>query len=684
MKVELNDVVLHLLVNQSSSIESIEKDIKQKKHVIKEYINDINACLIKENKGCILLNDDNGNILISEATRESLYQMLKESRFINLDYISPEIRIHLILIKLLTDCNCDSLQDLADFVGVSKNTLLNDMKAVKEVLLSYSLQLEYSRSCGYQIHGSEFNMRKLLVTEAKKLLLNDFGAALFERKKMVDETELFFLKQRLIKMENELQVSLTDEQLEDLPFVLHLLIKRISEFQVEWTSELDDYDLVNTKEYQSLKEMFWGTGVLSEKDKLYMSLQVLSSSMLESALDLSGSMDLMLAVDGFLENLEGYLATALMNKTELKHKLILHLKPAIYRARLRLNMRNPLKEQFIAEFPSIYSIVSKSIHPIEEFARKSFLQEEIVYIAMLVQAWIYQTAEQRDHVFTALVVCRNGTSVSKLMLESLRGMFPHFHFIGAFAERNYKKHEHEVDFIFSTVPLNTSKKTFLVDPILTKENRKALKAELRKCIDKDDEKKAKELFYQLKEHIDIKDYQAIQNKITDFFKAPALTSVQTKHGETIFSFSSRHILFSDRDMTWEEAIETAMNPMMQRKSVKESYCRKVLELFQKESSRMMIGPGVYLPHASPGDGVEMEDFSLLICKHLVEMPDGGAAKMMVILSPKDYKHHVPTLLHLNEIFLDEAKADKIFQAKNEIDVLEVISPVSEKGVSAFD
>lgn len=680
MKSGINDVILHLLANHQSTLDMMENDLRQRKAKLKEQIADLNRYLAKEKKALIRV-DKQGVVSISDKTRESLYQMLKSSSFIDFNYLSPEIRANLIILRLLTNQGYHSLQELADFVEVSKNTMLHDMKRIKEIANSYSLQVKYSRSEGYRLVGSEYRLRRLLVTEARRLLYEDFSTQLMLQKKMIDKDQLFFLRKRLMNIEKKLKISLTDEQIDQLPVILHLLIKRMKAFPSKWYSEVMEYDIKNTKSYHVVKEMFWDTD-LDENDKLYLVLQVLSSNLLEAALDVAQDEELKFVVEDFLDLLEGYLATDLINKTELKNKLILHLRPAIYRTWLSLNVQNPLMEKFIKEYPSIYAIVAKSVDPIEEFIGKKFSKEEIAYIAMHIQAWIYQTKEQKDYAFKALVVCRNGTSVSKLLLESLKGMFNHFEFIGAFAERTYKKYEEEVDFIFSTVPLNTSKKMFLVDPILNEEKRSDLKKQLRKYIDKASDKKARELIYHLKEYIDPKDREKVEQRIRAFFEQSSTekeSSISSR--EDIFAFQAKHILFTDREMSWEEALEKAFTPMVQRNSITYGYLERVKALFAEDGESMMIGPSLYLPHASPSDGALREDYNILFCRHRVLSPEGKPIKMMIALSPDREGDHVSTLLFFNEIFLDEQKRNKLFTAGTAEEVIAIINSLKGGKVS---
>ncbi|WP_175074267.1 BglG family transcription antiterminator [Terribacillus sp. AE2B 122] len=671
MKKEVSDLVMYFLEHHSSSITAVEKEVLRNKLSLQACVDDVNQYLKKEDREVILIDTKKGSITINDSTREGLYYILKHGNMINLDYIAPEMRESLLFIKLcITDEN-PTLQDLADFVQVSKNTALQDLKRIREVLSEKLIELNYTRKNGYSVSGEECKIRKLFIEEIKRVLATQFGFSILCRLEFLNGQEIFFLRQRLINMEKKLSIALTDEQIDDLPVVLYFLIQRMKHSTASWQTEFDLADIEQSDEIQTLKHMFWDSH-LDDKDKTYLALQILSSNMLESVLAISSSNELSLAVRTAIDMIDIQLATNLLDKTELMTKILLHLRPAIYRMRFHLPIQNPLTDQFIAEFPAMFAIVSKSVYPIEKCIGASISKEELVYLAMIIQAWIYRAEEKQEYAFQALVVCRNGTSVSKLLLETLKDMFSHIQFIGAYAERNFKEYEQEVDFIFSTVPLNTPKKTFIVKPFLNRAARLEIRNAINKHINHNADKRARELTYYLKEHITEENYQIVHDKIVDFFSETPKLEAEGSTNSDIFSFKKEHILFLDETIQWKDALAYAIKPLLARGSITENYSQKMYEIFGRESDRMMLGPQVYLPHAKPSDGVQKQDFSILICRNLIQMPDTNLAKIIVVLAPSDYHLHVPTLLHLNEIFLEEDKLNKIVSASHKEDVLKII------------
>ncbi|MBD1382807.1 BglG family transcription antiterminator [Metabacillus arenae] len=674
MNSELERVSLHLLLNQTTSLEELEEDVGLHPARSRQCIDQINEKL-EEYGGVLVSLKKDGDIEVSLQTKEHLYFLLKENTFSSFDYLAPELRERLIIIKLLMHGEGDSLQDLADFAGVSKNTMINDLKGVKKALLRQSLTLKYSRVYGYRVLGNELQCRTMLMATLKHVLLRRGAAALLERKDLLQKDERFFMKQRLLEVERRLSISFTDEQLEDLPVLLLALLTRMQRTEGVCESEFKEYELTQTNEYDVIKDLFWHFPNLSESDKVYLTIQVLSANMLDSSLNFLHLHKLEQAVDAFLKELEPSLATSLAGKRGLKQKLIHHLKPALFRVKFGFSIRNHLTEEFMTEYSSIFAIVKSSLAPLEMLANRIFNDEEIVYLAMHIQAWIYQSNEEEEYDYRALVVCRNGTSVSKLLLEGLKGLFPSIHFVGAFAERTYHEREEEVDFIFSTVELNTRKKVFLTHPILNKANRAALKKMVYQCVDSDVSLRVSKLMNELKEYVQPEDQSKVHQKITHYLKnsRKPVEQLEEKTEETLFPFSTDHILFAEDGMDWKKAILYTIEPLLQRKSITKEYIEKTVELFEAEGERMMLGPSVYLPHASPDDGAIRNDFSLLICRKPVKVRDDQEAKVMIVLSPSRDNQHVATLLHLNELFLNEKVANRIIQAKTKREVVELLS-----------
>lgn len=86
----------------------------------------------------------------------------KETRDPSVEYLPSENeRANLILLMLLTAKEELSLAHFTTKIQVSKNTILRDLK-VAQKLLPKETTVTYSRASGYQLAGSEWELRKVL------------------------------------------------------------------------------------------------------------------------------------------------------------------------------------------------------------------------------------------------------------------------------------------------------------------------------------------------------------------------------------------------------------------------------------------------------------------------------------------------------------------------------------------
>ncbi|MCB6949708.1 hypothetical protein LIZ84_18070, partial [Roseburia faecis] len=75
----------------------------------------------------------------------------------------------------------------------------------------------------------------------------------------------------------------------ELPYILCAILARAKNHPIEWSFQMHRYDIRNTKEYPVIRDAFQDYPFLKEPDLIYLTLQILSSNMIESAFRLSDS-----------------------------------------------------------------------------------------------------------------------------------------------------------------------------------------------------------------------------------------------------------------------------------------------------------------------------------------------------------------------------------------------------------
>ncbi|GGB58635.1 PRD domain-containing protein [Virgibacillus dakarensis] len=662
------ELLKYLILKEGSALNEIMLEFGLTKNEAIQLINEINSYFGSD----VIISNSQG-IYMTEHSKMQCYKSVfygQEKLFYSHDV---KDRYNLILIELVLNKGFSSLQDLANVCLVSKNTILNDFKVIKEMLAEKGMSINYSRKNGYSVLGPEFMVRNLLVETIKDIFHSTAGRIMLNEKGFVTESEIFLLRKRLEKVETRIGIKLTDEQLEELPYILQMVIKRSYNFKDNWSFKIEKYDIKNTVEYPEIKNMFWDYECLSEPDLLYLSLQVLASNMVESALQISNGDEISLAAERFINNIEIYLAIEIAQKSLLKEKLILHMGPAIYRNLIGFKINNPLTEEFIEEYQEIYNIVLKSVRPFEEIIHHHLSKEEVVYLSMIVLSWVYQT-EETDKIFTGAVLCRSGTSISKLLLTTLSSMFPEIDFIGAYAVRQFKEMQKNVDFIFTTVPYESKQPTFLVPSILDKDSRIRLKSQVNMEMQGDNRMVARKLLESIKDYIHVDHYHIVGKKMEAFFQNIISDPVnEDEKQDEFFYFSIENISFVEKSIEWEYLVDFTMGELFKRNSISQHYIEETKEAFYKDYETMLIAQDIYLPHARPEYGVIKMDFQIHIFNSPVRTPSGNQVKVVVALAPDVNQKHVSTLIRLNNLFLDNELRLQIINENNKHAITQILN-----------
>lgn len=612
----------------------------------------------------------NEKIRFSEECADEIYSLMLENNY----FFSPnqdiELRKYLIEIELMVNKSYHSLQTLSQKFFVSKNTMYSDIKRIKEDLQPLNLEVSYTRKSGYQIKGHEYAIRNHLVQIIRKLLKTNDGKVWLKRLNLIKEKDILDSKNRLLYIEEKIQIRLTDEQLDELPYILTLLIARIRNFPTQWDFNIEKYDIRNTMEFSAIKDCFYDLTFLKETDILYLSLHILASNQIESAFHYMNREEINSAVNQFLKIIKNKLAVEFPRESELKEKLLLHLQPAIFRNVLGLRVINPLKESFMTEHREVFLAVEDACEPFQKIIGKQLSDEEIVYLAMIILGWLYQSEENENTYYKGVVLCQNGTSISKLLLANLKEMFPQIEFIGAFSFRQFKQMNEKVDIVFTTKPIMCDVKTIIIPPFLEPEYRVKLRNIVNKLLNDDADFQAKRIINELKDFIPEEKIPLAEGKLKRLLK----NGKKVNSGKKVekLHFDEKNITLVDYPVSWEKSVDIAFKPIVSRGNADHAYVKKCKQLFYKNYGNMLIGPNVYIPHAEPTNNLKKPDIQITIFDKPVYNPEGTPFHVMVGLVPTRSNDHVPFLLKLNNFFIRKDAINKVLAAKDTKEIVALI------------
>lgn len=595
------------------------------------------------------------------------------------NYIASETeRVDLISLLLLGRSEELSLIHLTSALTVSKNTILSDLKVLQKHISPYGLVIRYTRQSGYRLEGLEFEKRRLLLDVVYRILKMYNGINWITLLGNITEEEIAKLRQRMENVENKLHLTFTDEKMESTIYTLCLILRRIKQEKEIGSFHIDYEELSDTNEYKAVEELLVDLGEISQEERLFITLQLLTANVSSSAVLTNESIPALLeAIFAMLNQFEVLSCITLQDKTLLAEKILQHTKPAYYRIKYKLTPANSwqenfLRETFQQEFKDLHHLVKNAMRPLEELIGCAIPETESSYITMLVGGWIKRQGDSLIHKIKALVVCPNGVSISKLLQITLKELFPEFIFMDAISVREFLHYPHDYDLVFSSVYLQTDKNLFIVNPVLEQKE----KSRIRKQVMQElygyapTQINMEQVLQIVEENAEVRDRRKLYKELQEYFTADTLAMRQmpcplAKDKPNLSDLIvPNRILLGKVASDWEEAIRLAAEPLLNCGSIERQYTERIIARYQQYFPYIIFGTDIAIPHGIPEDGVHRAGMSLVRLDEGVTFSAGRQVRLVVLVAAVDRDLHLRALLQLSKLAENKKDIKAIYTAKS--------------------
>lgn len=649
---------------------------------------------IEKVNGWLTMNDlpkieraNNGFFTISVELL-SYFKVDNQKELVRQQYnLSEKERVQLILLLILSKEDALSLIHLTSALLVSKNTVLNDLKLVQAMLHPHNLAINYSRQLGYEITGSEFQKRRLLLDTMQLVLGNEHGETVIEKITGIEKKKREEIQQWLEQVEQRLNLTFTDERMKQLPYILTVILIRIQQQDyIEAAFSIHYEELSDTKEYQAVELLLDSYGNIPREERLFITLNLLASNVSASEVLTDKIVpQLMQAVEKTLLLFERNTCIELKEKKKLIQLIFIHMKPAYYRIKYQLTTSNRYTENISTEFGELHYLIKQSIGPLEVLIGEPIPESEVVYFTMFIGGWLERQGDNIHHKIRAVVVCPNGLSVSKLMKNSLQKIFPEFLFLDSLSVREFQHFKLDYDLVFSPHMLPTEKKVYVVQQLPTEEE----KLQLRKRVMQELHGYApsvisvEEILSIVNKHQSRSDDSKLKKELQTFLElkqaTPTIREFHKKERLDLTDFITEEVITMVPAVSdWQEAIRLSAAPLIQNGSIEPEYVEEIIRNHNYESPYMVLGKQVAIPHASPESGVNKTAMSLLCIKEGVPFSDQFHAHLVVVIAAKDKERHIRGLFQLSKLALNDEEVYAIAQANSKKKIIDIMRTYAEE------
>ena len=471
---------IDLLIKLINSIEPITYQqlathFHVSKRTIRYDIENIDNFLI-ENGFCQLEKKPNlGVYLNEESNRDDLLSRIESKRNAHEYIISAYERRKKIALELLMSEDFVRIGDLERLVDVSRSTVKNDLKFVKNWLLDLDVAVESVANHGIRICGDENKIRFAIVQLLYDYFSEDHVTGASSRvilrkeelirdeyiQQIVTKREVEFIAQTLRTAEDALDIVFTDTAFVIIIVYVIIAVHRMKHMNFIAYPKSGFVKIARTTEFTIASNVanrlnkFFHIGITNE-EVASLTDYILQANYSTNNLVLDKNyVELQMMVQMMINEIAAITDSRIEEDQLLFDGLIKHLKPAIYRLENDMQYMNPLKDEIVERYRQLFFQVKQALFRVEDYVRKTCNDDEVAYFTLHFAAALDRLSSQVGEIKKILLVCGTGNGSVHLLSSRLQSEFL-IEIVGnvAYHQANKAVCENLVDLVVSTVPLS--------------------------------------------------------------------------------------------------------------------------------------------------------------------------------------------------------------------------------------
>lgn len=601
-------------------------------------------------------------------------------------YIFQHERLDMIILYLLLYPDYISNYHLQDLLRMSKNSVVADLKDIRELLKNQSISLQYTRSEGYYLEGTGSQLRQLLERTIEKLMRLESGRFILDYvlKECGITTKDAAIFSQIRMLSEKYQFTFIFENVK----IVSLVMAVLNEIEIEGDYQVKQEDYRNIKAtallqlVEELEEEY--PRLAKERDYILSRL----AGCLQGNLDLNTDPTVVQIMDEIIKQVKANTGLEFPLGIPFRKNLYAHLYPSYYRLLFNISLHNPLTHQIKREYRSLYELIRRSLKPLEEMTGKQLSSDEIAYFTIHFGGYLQSQVKRREAKdLRAIIVCPNGVSTSLILQSELEKIFPRMEF-QAISRSHFKTvdklERDDIQVIFSTTHIESQDKVFLVKPLMTSIEKILLKRRVYEYLhlEKEDVVSIDELMGIVAKYTTIKNEEGLKNELIHYLFAQ--NNQQLLGGDSLTDLLKEELIQQvDSVSTWQDAVGLAAQPLLDLGYIEESYIQAMIASINETGPYIVLAPKVAVPHASPDAGVHQLGISLLQVKEPVDFSedddDDKKVQLIFVLAAVDSTAHLRALQELALILDDEEAIDSLIAASDPREILAIIDKIIEEG-----
>lgn len=659
------EFLMLLLENENpQSIQSIQDQLDISRRTVYYIVNKINDIFYELRMEPINNKRGHGYYLTADQ-KKVVDSILHSDR--TLQNLSPDERVHYLICWMMYPKTNIHIENIMELFDISRNSVFNDLKDLKSEIEKYDVSLYFDIKNGYMINGQVFSKRALLLYYLK-ILLKKIHYKSIEFLD-VSEVETFYsrLQQISLKMHNEYD----DYNLLAIACLLNIVHYVDEKFDL---SILELRDLEKTEELHMIDKYFQDLNV---HERLYLTIHLLGSKA-GSVIRLDDSqrdIQLFELALHLVDLFERQTSCDISEKNGLVNSLYMHFKLSMYYYQLSIQISNTLLEDVKENYGNLYQMIKNLCESMDDEFPFILTDSEISYITMHFGGHLKQVQGKFYALIRVLIVCPSGISTSTLLKREVEDLYANVTVIAATAAENIAQYKENIDFIVSTIDLDTDIPWIKVNAILTKDDKSKIASmmSLNMQTYKLNKDNFSGLFSIIQKYVDPIQMKNLKRDVYDYFREGNLIVdvVEEKQLRLKDIMYRDHLIRIDKDIMWDEAIRLASVPLLKTNIITENYINEMIGLVRDYGPYIVIKNRIAIAHAKTEAGANALGTALLINKKNIQFEDDLNIHYLFVISSSNPKEHLQILKDISMLASDDIDLNALLD-KNVDEIMELI------------
>lgn len=654
---------------RSFSIPLLAKEFDVSIKTIRNDIKEINELLNSHQIPEISI-DENNHILYNEKVKASkIQEALEQLDFYSYRLSSEERVMYIVTTLLYHNETYTTMQNLADSLGVTRITIMNDFDLVKQQLKEYKITIVSSSKKGVSIKGSYYDRLRLLVN-----LFQAFG--------LMKDTPCFFqseihsvlhatyeydtIFQKIDETNQKYNVVFFGEAMSRIVMLLYVLLNYPCPKQ-KTTIKKTGLDFI-------LKEVCESFSISLDSIQMKYYQKYLKEFHIFELMKSTNYIELYEIVRYFLSEIGKEITYHLEDDELLIESLVLHIKNVRDISDIVFSLKDDSHLPINVEV--IESATKNHIPILENFLNYRLDDNVISSIILHIGASMVRKFAQSKKL-RVLIVCATSMATGKYLEAQVKNYFD-FDIVSvssAYSLNQNMIQEMKVDFIISSIPLKIEDVPIvLMNAKLTMEdlnNIQAMVFKLEKTViqiinhKKALMKRAEYLFDEIKNEEQLEQFAHELELLIDRFEEKFLVNgkVHLHH-----MLKPKYIQITKESICWQDAIRLAGKPLLDHGYINENYIEKNIKNVYEFGDYIVISPRIALAHASSSDGVHKDGVSLLVSKQSISFYEETSVNLVFCFASTGEKDYTNLLKEIISIGKNKNSLETILSLHNSIDI----------------